>query len=1213
MLCTQLPGDFMDRAVRDDANRWHGQLSTFLFSAEPLTALMRSRVGQLLALVIVVPWIALRVRGISELRDKGFFFPNEGNLHVILEPQEFQLGLSCGSEARLELLSGFLPPIALILATLAAMAKRVTWVRQIFILFGFLDAIVNLIVFTRLVRNERYQKTISGTPAFLFLLDLVLFPCPMLFCELCVIELCMLSNFIYLCAAAPWFVPYDSIIALALLCSALLFRMLLIRRGERLIEEDRSVFTREWEAIMSRDPETLRLLQDRVREHEAAVSAHVEEVGEDAQEVVNVSCSCRTQRVYKLVAGLSHENGAQSIQQRSALGVVGSLDQLYAIAVLVEPCFRRKAHKLAEGANGMLALPVAADGGMEYVRLQEAQEDARARKQLESAGLKTASRAIEKILSLCQGDTSRLLDVVRQCIVFERLQDLCDCLDRILEDPELVVMRIKNRLDPSYNSRTTGGYRDVVMNVRVVTERTRELGVAGHICELRLSIVGLHRLCTPERRLRYRKLKHMLRDQGVWQRLTSRRSKAELVMKTSVSSIQESIDRVSARLLEKDKLMGSDVQEEGQQQDGCFLDWTLKLRGRYPGGIMDEKLRSVVTGIQTSMTSSVIFSSSPVTNALHKTTFRLALIFTGILLTYMYSSTHNMRPIMSNNSSVVHVARLEILQYRDQVPRTSVPQASVSNFTLVLNSCAELSPSSSKALNDSLYFFFSPPVEANGWRSSLSRQTQGKGLDPVAFHLFVLDQPASGGVALPAERWKKWTDFSCEATPSESICDQGKQSTGARISFNVEVRMDRYFYHFFAFYQPFACFSSVLASRLGHYKTSKFFFASLFHVVGAWEFYLAAAKAKTVQRLIYQLIWAISDSSFGLVIQLAEQYMMRLLPIYSFLTSVGGSAALTNFFQSSVTVIDMGYSNFILMTVWLYFIIGRRVHLLHASRNIKAERQQYDELWSKLSASEDTQRLLDRIKNASKLHSTESIAQRRLNDSADSPRATSDLLDWVMKGSHEHSFSNIVPSKTMWQESEEPRVTSLDQLYMQAVFIHPIFLKKVQDLAATSRGLFPSNSQEGSDPVEYVAWEDAMGDENLKQRVRWAHVKTLERSIQKLVRSYNSEVPRLLDVVRQCIVFERLQDLCDCLDRILEDPELVVMRIKNRLDPSYNSRTTGGYRDVVMNVRVVTERTRELGVAGHICELQMITREFMDKRTVEGHKLYVAFRNLRCE
>ena len=41
---------------------------------------------------------------------------------------------------------------------------------QIFIFFGFLDAIVNLVVFTRLIRNERYQKTISGTPAILFLL-----------------------------------------------------------------------------------------------------------------------------------------------------------------------------------------------------------------------------------------------------------------------------------------------------------------------------------------------------------------------------------------------------------------------------------------------------------------------------------------------------------------------------------------------------------------------------------------------------------------------------------------------------------------------------------------------------------------------------------------------------------------------------------------------------------------------------------------------------------------------------------------------------------------------------------------------------------------------------------------------------------------------------------------------------------------------------------
>ena len=35
-------------------------------------------------------------------------------------------------------------------------------------------------------------------------------------------------------------------------------------------------------------------------------------------------------------------------------------------------------------------------------------------------------------------------------------------------------------------------------------------------------------------------------------------------------------------------------------------------------------------------------------------------------------------------------------------------------------------------------------------------------------------------------------------------------------------------------------------------------------------------------------------------------------------------------------------------------------------------------------------------------------------------------------------------------------------------------------------------------------------------------------------------------------------------------------------------------RDVSLNLRIVTERTAELGIDGHICELQLILRSFAE-------------------
>ncbi len=62
------------------------------------------------------------------------------------------------------------------------------------------------------------------------------------------------------------------------------------------------------------------------------------------------------------------------------------------------------------------------------------------------------------------------------------------------------------------------------------------------------------------------------------------------------------------------------------------------------------------------------------------------------------------------------------------------------------------------------------------------------------------------------------------------------------------------------------------------------------------------------------------------------------------------------------------------------------------------------------------------------------------------------------------------------------------------------------------------------------------------------------------MRSYGGDVSRLVDVCRQSIVFDRPEDLAACLRAVAADPEVVVHRVKNRLDPAYDARTSAGYR-----------------------------------------------------
>jgi hypothetical protein len=67
------------------------------------------------------------------------------------------------------------------------------------------------------------------------------------------------------------------------------------------------------------------------------------------------------------------------------------------------------------------------------------------------------------------------------------------------------------------------------------------------------------------------------------------------------------------------------------------------------------------------------------------------------------------------------------------------------------------------------------------------------------------------------------------------------------------------------------------------------------------------------------------------------------------------------------------------------------------------------------------------------------------------------------------------------------------------------------------------------------------------------------------------------------------------------------MRIKNRLDPDYDSARSAGYRDVGVNLRVVTPETRALGVDAHVCELQLLLRRFAELKVRSGSCLSWTF------
>ncbi len=55
-------------------------------------------------------------------------------------------------------------------------------------------------------------------------------------------------------------------------------------------------------------------------------------------------------------------------------------------------------------------------------------------------------------------DISRLVDVCRQTIVFQHPAALVECVRAVRTDPDVRVVRAKNRLDPAFNSAQSAGW-----------------------------------------------------------------------------------------------------------------------------------------------------------------------------------------------------------------------------------------------------------------------------------------------------------------------------------------------------------------------------------------------------------------------------------------------------------------------------------------------------------------------------------------------------------------------------------------------------------------------------------------------------------------------------------------------------------------------------------------------------------------------------------
>ncbi|EKX49294.1 hypothetical protein GUITHDRAFT_104824 [Guillardia theta CCMP2712] len=176
-------------------------------------------------------------------------------------------------------------------------------------------------------------------------------------------------------------------------------------------------------------------------------------------------------------------------------------------------------------------------------------------------------------------------------------------------------------------------------------------------------------------------------------------------------------------------------------------------------------------------------------------------------------------------------------------------------------------------------------------------------------------------------------------------------------------------------------------------------------------------------------------------------------------------------------------------------------------------------------------------------------------------------------------------------------VKSLEELYSHNEIISAILRSKVLTWAARCDGLLHAME-------ELISARDCEGPE-MMSLVRWSPTKKKSRVVEKAFRLYHGDLSKVLDVVRECIIFNRVEDLKECIEEIFHDEDIEFVRIKNRLSKDHCAQSTGGYRDVLLNLRLRSFIFK-------VVEVQLILREFSELKSDEGHARYVQYRNCLC-
>ncbi|EKX32423.1 hypothetical protein GUITHDRAFT_121390 [Guillardia theta CCMP2712] len=900
---------------------------------------------------------------------------------------------------------------------------------------------------------------------------------------------------------------------------------------------------------------------------------------------------------------------------------VTSLDQLYARSVTVQPLFASKIVELAESCEGSFMF----FDNDNLMSARDVKKNADMMSLLTKLCLKPLERTVEKLVGAYDGDVSRLTDLVRQRIVFDSFSNILQCLQTISSDPTIEIVQVKNRFRPDDDAVRSAGYRDLCVRLRLRTDETLAMGLAGYVCELQLFHRRFVSILNEMDHEVYLKFRRVLRMEGIYklQKFRSLFTRSKVLCSSSVRCVGlsqvcvareeedeqrqqregggengEQEENADGQVQEEEE---EEEEEEENEEDVCEdrARQILKYRCLLPGNILESRLNQFYHAVKTAGTASVLFTQIPCTLATQKPWVKIFLFATSIYLQVIFFGPGGfLQQFLGNNVFEGTSFRFSSLQTRNG----SLPADSgVASIGLLLNGCRVTGTFKFEERGTDFFLLSSNPVSANGWFFHVKAE-QPRSLDPVRFRL---DVTSSMTPSLPSSSWKTvsashcvWDIGSSRCLPLPEMVFPTSSSPSVANEISLHIPWFNALGSIFIYIPVFVfVFLVPVFATLGRTSLTLLSFGLAFFIPGVIEVIVGAASfSNSPLSLLYWLFLGFSSIVFGLILNFKEAYTMTYVPIHFIFCFTGLQVQNYLVYRNNSFQLPLTASIFAL--VWLLFVVLRFFALRKAREEVSMDMNKYSELWQRTKEGEEASELLSRL----------SRMGREFNMSKRARHLKKRLSTSAISTAMEHfpavneSFRRKQPALT--------KVWSMDQVYAQAFLLQPLFLHKVQQLALRSRGCFLADSNE----FELVRWEGVSREEKLRRRVKFATVKSVDRAMEKASRSYTGDVSRLTDIVRQCIVFTSLKDLVSCFDEVIKDDELLVLRVKNRFDDSYDANFSAGYRDLCINVLLRSELAASWGLSGHVCELQLTLEEFKEwSWEGEGHKRYVKYRNKRCE